>query len=31
MVTVNALFPVSTRMGDRVHVQFPVRDIYFGM
>jgi len=23
--------PVSTEMGDRVRVQFPVPDIYFGM
>jgi len=23
--------PVSTKMGDRVRVQFPVPDIYFGM
>jgi len=23
--------PVSTEMGDRVQVQFPVPDIYFGM
>jgi len=25
------LDPVSTEMGDRVRVQFPVRDIYLGM